>query len=50
MKLEFSWHIYEKYSNTKFPVGTELFHTDGGGGGDRHGEAKSRISQFRKRA
>ena len=33
MKIEFSWHIFEKYSNIKFnkirPVGAELFHVNG---------------------
>ena len=29
MKLEFSRHIFEKYSHIKFPVGAELCHADG---------------------
>ena len=48
IKLEFSLHIFEKPSNTKFikirPVGAELFHADG------HDEAKSSIWLFFERA
>ena len=54
MKLEFSLHIFEKYSNTKFdfkkirPVAAELFHADGRT--DGHDEANNRFSQFYENA
>jgi len=45
-KMEFSRHIFEKCSNSKFhencPVGAELFQADT----DRQNEANSRFSQF----
>jgi hypothetical protein len=48
-KIEFSQHIFEKYTNTKFhkilPEGAELFHVDGGT--DRHDEANSRFAIFK---
>jgi len=49
MTLEFSLHIFEKCLDIKFheksfPLGAELFHSDGQT--DRHDEARSRLSQF----
>ena len=55
MKVEFSQHIFEKYSDMEFmkilPVGTELFHADGQTDGrtDIHDEATNRYSQFCER-
>jgi len=43
IKLEFSGHILEKYSNIKFheirPVAAELFHAN------KHDESNSRFSE-----
>jgi len=46
MKLEFSWQIFEKYSNLMeiIPVEAELFHADG------RTDMTSRFSQFCERA
>jgi len=48
MKLEYSEHVFERYSSTKFHANTsgtvELFHA--GGWTDIHDEANSHFSQF----
>ena len=48
IKPEFSLHILEKYTNSKFfenrPEGAELFHAYGQT--DRHDEANSRFLKF----
>jgi len=52
MKLEYSPHIFEKYSNSTFvkilPVGAELFHADGHTHTqtDRHDELKSLFGEY----
>ena len=60
MTIEFSSHIFEKYSNTKYsdntPVETVLFHTSGRADRqkqtdrqtDRYGEGNSRLTKFGK--
>jgi len=56
MNLDFSRHIFEKYSNIKFHEnpfsGAKLFHAGGRTDGqtDRHGETNSRFSQLLKQA
>ena len=50
MKLEFSWHIFEKYSNIKLHENSSS--GDQGvprGGTDEHDEANSRFLQLYER-
>ena len=55
MNLEFSWQIFEKYSNVNFhenPISGSRVVPSGLADGqtDRHNEASSRFSQFCERA
>jgi len=51
MKLEFSWHIFEKYSNIKFHENLSSdIRVVPCGQTDGHGEANSRFSQYFERA